>query len=294
MTWVDNDLALDIAPKLKHLKEVEGLFASSKFLQMIPTVLEVLNIPYWSCVDCKPDSIVRHGTRLRRLTLHSQPHSWINECLPRDEDLLEMANGLPHLEELAIDVAIDSKANDWPYSSLEIIAKFRSIRVIRIWFELGIGENSLTPTPALTAFVARQLFEYLHARNKNIQRLEVGPRDSSDRPATNILSEASLEVKRCRRFVCEVSTYDCNPAKIRVTSPDFSDEMSSELDRLVMENSEEKRALFNDSRDLFLKAALDGPLSSDEYSAWEQARNLANASTPRRSAKGIRKYIPRL
>jgi hypothetical protein len=85
--------------------------------------------------------------------------------------------------------------------------------------------------------------------------------------------------------------YDCNPAKLSVTCPDFSDEMNLELDRLASENSEGRRALVNNSRGVSLKVALDGPLSSDEYSDWCQSRYHTKACIFWRSAKGIRRYM---
>lgn len=296
LNGIDHDLALDIAPKLTHLKEVVG--QNANFLQTIPTMLKLLDIPYWSRVDWKPDSITRHGAELRKLRIHGYPQSWITERLLNDEDLLTLCNGLPHLEELAIDVAIDSKASDWPYSSLEIIAKFRSIRVVSLWFELG--EESVTPpAPALTVLAARQMFEYLHTRNRNIRRLEVDSRASSTAGGLYYgeYHQYSWEAKRCRRFVCEIQTYDCDSARLSVTCPDFSDEMNLELDRLATENGEERRAIYNDSRDLLLKVAIDGPLSLDEYSAWDQSRKrpkAIKASMFRRSTEGIRRYISKL
>ena len=288
---IDSDMALEIAPKMTHLKEVVTEFECAAFLEEIPTALKLLNIPSWSHVDCRPDPITRHGAELRMLKIHRAEHQWTTDSLVTDKDLVDLCNGLPHLEELAIDISRDQKAKDWPYSSLEIIARFPSIRIVQLWFELGTGHPT-PPTPPLTVFAARQLFEYLRERNKKIQRLELGSRAPSATPYW-LGDQPSWEVQNSMRFVCETSIYDGN-AELRVTCPDFSKEMNAELGRLAAENREGRRELSKDTTGLSLKVMLDGPLSLDEWTAWHQYRLYLQTSIFRRSARSVQKYILKL
>ncbi len=275
---INSDLALKIAPKLTHLKEVvfgercgalwEERKLTATFLDEIPTALELLSIPSWSHVDYKPSPITRHGAELRKLKMHRVEKWWTTDSLVTDKDLVDLCNGLPHLEELAIDIARDKNGNDWPYSALDIIARFSCLRTVQLWFELGNGRPA-PPTPHLTVFAARQLFGYLRERNKNIQCLKLGSRAPSAAPYW-FRSHPCWEVQNSISFVCEVSIRDGDAAEgfIRVTCPDLSREMNAELGHLVKGNRKERRGLSEDVTRLPLKVALDGPLPIDEWTAW--------------------------
>jgi hypothetical protein len=110
-------LALEMAPKLTALKEVvfeqrfDLRWDRTAFLEQIPTALELLTIPSWSNVSNKPGPITRHGAALRRLTMHCLEPLWTADSLVTDADLVALRNGLPHLAELALDIARDKTGN---------------------------------------------------------------------------------------------------------------------------------------------------------------------------------------
>jgi len=122
-------LALEMAPKLTALKEVvfretfDLRWDKTAFLEQIPTALGLVSIPNWGHVSNKPGSITRHGAALRKLTIH-RVEPWTADSLMTDTDLVDLCNGLPHLAELALDIARDTNGNAWPYSTLDIIARF--------------------------------------------------------------------------------------------------------------------------------------------------------------------------
>jgi hypothetical protein len=278
---IDFDLALKMAPKLTHLKEAvfERQFnagweeRTAMFLEEIPTALELLSIPAWSYVAYKPGPITRHGAALRKLKMHRVEQWWTTDSLVTDKDLVGLCNGLPHLEELAIDIARDENGNgnNWPYSALDIIARFLCLRNVQLWFELGDGHRPLTPY--LNVSAARQLFSYLRKRNQNIQRLELGLRAPSSPPYW-YGDQPCWAVQNSISFVCEVSIRDGDAAEgfLKVTCPDLSREMNAELDRLAKGNREGKRRVPEDAMRLSLNVALDGPLTMDEWTAWRRGK----------------------
>jgi hypothetical protein len=295
---IPDNLALKIAPKLTHLKEVifeergseywEKEKTTATFLEEIPTALELLSIPSWSNVGNKPGPITRHGAELRKLKIHEQ--WWTAHSLVTDKDLVDLCKGLPHLEELAIDMARDKNGNDWPYSALDIIARFSRLRTVQLWFELGDG-RATPPTPHLTVSAARQLFGYLRERNKNIQRLELG---SCARSFFSFVSDQpSWEMQNSISLVCEGSIRDGDVVEdfIRVTCPRFSKEMNAELGRLANGNREGRGGLPEDATRLSLKVALDGPLTRDEWTAWQELQSLHWHKAHRRQTSIFRRFV---
>lgn len=262
------NLVLEMAPKLTALKEFILDLCGDKteltaFLEQIPTALELLSIPSWSYIGDKHGAITQHGAALRKLTIHCL-EPWKADSLVTDTDLVTLCNGLPHLEELTLDIARDKARNAWPYSTLDIIASFQCLRSIKLWFELV---SAPLPTPHLTVSAARQLFAYLRERNKNIRRVELcsgAPRGWTYTGDPSWASQNSI------RLLCEVSLRDVDVADgfMRVTCPDFSKEMNAELHRLSKETREGRRGVAEDAKTLLLEVALDGPLTYDEWRAW--------------------------
>jgi hypothetical protein len=281
-------LGLDIVPKLIALKEVvfENRFNrqwdKATFLEQVPTELELVSIPGWSYVSRKPGPITRHGAALRKLTIHCM-EPWTS--LVTDADLVALCNGLPHLTELALDIARDKNENDWPYSSLEIIARFPCLRSVILWFELGYGLPSL-PIPHVTVSAAHHLFAYLRERNRNIQRLELysGAPSAANQATRTPISDWALQ--NSVRLLCEVSLLDGDAVDgfIRVTCPDFSKEMNAELGRRVKENREGRRGLAENAMGLLLEVALDGPLTLQEWKDWVELTRGYEAQRRQKSA----------
>jgi hypothetical protein len=71
---------------------------------------------------------------------------------------------------------------------------------------------------------------------------------------------------------------------IRVTCPDFSEEMNAELSRRVKENREDRRGLAEDAMRLLLEVALDGPLTLQEWRAWVELMQRHKAQRQQKSA----------
>ncbi|RYP16767.1 hypothetical protein DL767_010133 [Monosporascus sp. MG133] len=271
-------LASAIAPTLTGLRELTlEQFSSveADFLDEVTSLLEILSISGWSRVDNNPNPINRHGATLRKLKIH-QPERWWRDdthVFLTAADLVQLSNGLPHLEELAIDIARDENANGWPYGALDAIAKFSSLRTAEVWFPLGIEPPA--PRPFLTISSARHLFSYLRERNESIQRLIL----HSGAPvppvafffATLISREPSWAMRNSVTFVCDmVYDGDAEERRLSVTCPDLRTDMNAQLCRLAQQADRgrmDPRELDVDG--LRLRAALDGPLTMDEWEAWQ-------------------------
>jgi hypothetical protein len=169
---------------------------------------------------------------------------WPASSLITDADLVALCNGLPHLIELALDIARDKNENDWPYSSLEIITRFPCLQSVKPWFELGYGLPS-RPIPHVTVSAARHLFAYLRERNRNIQRLELYSGAPSPPGFAFRHPNSDWAMQNSVRLLCEVSLRDGDSVDgfIRVTCPDFSEEMNAEPAHRVKENREGRRGL---------------------------------------------------
>jgi len=278
LNCIPSNLALEIAPKLTALKEIilGDLYWDktelTAFLEQIPTALELLSIPSWSYIGGKHGAISQHGATLRKLAIHSS-EPWKADSLMTDTDLVTLCNGLPHLEELTLDIARDKARNAWPYSTLDIIASVRCLRSIQLlfelWFELGT-EGPELPTPHLTVSAARQLFAYLRERNKNIRRLELC---SGTLKKWTFTRDPSWASQNSIRLLCEVSSRDIDAAYgfVRVTCPDFSTKMNAELGHFSSKETREgRRGVAEDAKRLLLEVALDGPLTYDEWTAWNK------------------------
>jgi hypothetical protein len=287
---IPSTLGLDIVPKLIALKEVvfEHRFGrqwnKATFLEQVPTELELVSIPAWSYVSSKPGPIIRHGAALRKLTIHCM-EPWTAGSLVTDADLVALCNGLPYLTELALDIARNKNENDWPYSSLEIIARFPYLQSVKLWFELGYG-LPLRPIPHVTVSAAHHLFAYLRERNRNIQRLELSSGAPSTPSQATWTPDSDWAIQNSVRLLCEVSLRDGDAVNgfIRVTCPDFSKEMNAELGRRVKENREGRRGLAEDVMGLLLEVALDGPLTLQEWKTWVELTRGYEAQRQQKSA----------
>ncbi|PVH84025.1 hypothetical protein DL98DRAFT_92030 [Cadophora sp. DSE1049] len=272
---IPKDLALKIAPKLTLLKEVvleEEYWDKSEFLEGIPTALEVLSIPSWGHISNQPSPIIRHGAALRKLTIHRQESKHNPRIFLADTDLVVLCQSLPYLTELILDIARDTKKNAWPYSSLDIIAKFPSLKVVELWFELG-NRWAASQTPHLTVSAARELFNYLHQRSSNIQSLKL--RSGVPGRASHIFGDPSWELQNSVYFLCKVSICDGDAADgyVTVTCPQLSTEMNAELTRLSKLSSKE-RGPANNATELSIKVALEGPLTMEDWKAWGRLQDL--------------------
>ncbi|KAI4866633.1 hypothetical protein F4820DRAFT_243761 [Hypoxylon rubiginosum] len=276
-----NDIPCEVAsvmlPKLVSLKEMvvaDRCYAWDKttFLNEIPSTLELLSIPSWEHVGYKPDSIIRHGTQLRRLEVHRAEHMPYH--FVTDQDLVQLCDGLPRLEELAIDIARDENTNDWPYGALDAIARFPRLRTVELWFQLGYGRDP-APTPFVTVSSASYLFGYLCKRSKSIQRLIL----HSGAPSSLIMTgpytrdKPFWAMQNSVTLVCNMA-YEGNAkgGVLSVTCPNLSNELNRKLARLSRGEGDGIILADLDVKELPLKTALDGPLTMAEWEDWQHQR----------------------
>lgn len=261
-----------IVPKLTRLREVafDDLehIDHTEFLNELTSTLESLSIVCWENVGSRPDPIIRHGATLRKLRVHRRELRDINMT---SQDIAQLCKGLPRLEELAIDIARDEVANDWPYEALDAIASLPSIRTIELWFKLGCPRPRaptpfVAPTPFLTVSSSRRLFSYLHERNKNIRRLILHSgapwHESWD-------GHPTWDMQNSMTFVCTM-VYACGEegGSIRVTCPDLGRALNAELEHLDQVDRDWSVSSKLDPVRVPLKVALDGPLTEDEWESW--------------------------
>lgn len=261
-----------IVPKLTGLREVEfdhlEHIDHTEFLNELTSTLESLSIVCWENVGSRPDPIIRHGATLRKLRVHRRILRDINMT---SQDIVQLCKGLPHLEELAIDIARDEVANDWPYEALDAIASLPSVRTIELWFNLGCPRPRaptpfVAPAPFLTVSSSRRLFSYLHERNKNIRRLILHSgapwHESWD-------GHPTWDMQNSMTFVCTM-VYACGEegGSIRVTCPDLGRALNAELEHLDQVDRDWSVSSKLDPVRVPLKVALDGPLTEDEWESW--------------------------
>ncbi|RYP63440.1 hypothetical protein DL771_009293 [Monosporascus sp. 5C6A] len=282
LNHINSCLVPAITPKLTGLRELKFKVFSwdeAGFLGEIASPLEILSIPGWYRVDNKPNPINRHGATLRKLKIHKPEREWWTNrhSFITAPDLVQLSNGLPHLEELAIDIARDENANKWPYGVLDAIARFPILRTVELWFPLG--NEPPAPRPLLTVSSARHLFSYLRERNESIQRLILhsgAPLPPSLLEIALLGNKPSWAMHNSVTFVCNmVYDGDAEEGSLSVTCPDLSTDMNAQLRRLAQQADQgrmDPRELDGDR--IRLQAALDGPLTMDEWEAWQDEQHV--------------------
>ncbi|KAH8667043.1 hypothetical protein BX600DRAFT_436414 [Xylariales sp. PMI_506] len=194
---------------------------------------------------------LRFGTSLKVLRVHQPEKSWSGRYhgFISAPELVQLSNGLIHLEELAIDVAREQDSDEWPYPMLDAIAGFKSVRSVEIW--LPLGGDPPARTPSLTVTSARLLFNYLRARTENLQRAIF---HSGAPPYWHEQDEKSWAARNSITLMCD-RAFDYG---IMEDSPD------------KVREDEPARMQCNM---IALKVALDGPLTKDEWDTWKEEQS---------------------
>ncbi len=294
---IPSDLASLIAPKLTRLKELmfeerfDLRWDKTGFLNEITSPLELLSIPSWDHTGKNPGTITRHGAGLRKLKIHQLELLWTTDSCVTDRGLAQLSNGLPRLEELAIDIARDRDANDWPYKALDAIAKFPCLRTVELWFRLSDGYEPAPAKPILTISSARHLFSYLRERNQKIQRLILHSGAPSPSPFT-FDGQPSWAVQNSSTLVCNmVYDGDAEEGCLSVTCPSLSKELNARLDRLARGGSSRIVPAELDEESLPLHVALDGPLSVDQWLDWRGRQYVRRRKTQREQTSMLGRFI---
>ncbi|KAI1080912.1 hypothetical protein F5B20DRAFT_588874 [Whalleya microplaca] len=298
LNTLHGDMVESITPKLTSLREAvfdDGNaygFHKTAFLDGLIAPLEFLSICNWVEIG-KPETITQHGATLRKLKIHQLEGLYNADSYVTDEDLAKLCNGLPRLEELAIDIARDENANDWPYGALDAIAKFPRLRTVELWFKLGWGSTPI-PAPYITVSSARYLFDYLRKEENNIQRLIL----HSGAPGYGFLhrqycGEPPWSEQNCITLVCNMVYHsDAQQGVFSVTCPSLSKELNVELNRLAQQDDRNQINLKElDEKSLPLKIALDGPLTMDEWKTWRHQQWVRRRKAYRQQNSMLGRFI---
>jgi hypothetical protein len=253
------------------------------FLETVPSMLESITVPNFASL--KPAPIIRHGSRLRSLELvcpvpgcPGRPdYQWtegIATCSSRG-DLIELRDGLPRLEHLAIHIAADG--SDWPYSMLDILAGFPRLRSAKLYIALAVPQSEVdAPAPPhVTTASAESLLRYMrehsNAEPPSLQRLHLCSDHGSDVDGGRGGGSGGWVVSaNATEIVCEVTHDNDREGRTGVTvaCPKLSEALNEKL-RLVVRGEETPSPA--DMAKIDFKVALEGPISSSLY--WQMRKS---------------------
>jgi hypothetical protein len=257
----------------RHLKRFQNMNGTDErdtvqFLQDLPTALESISVPNLPTLGTGP--LIRHGPRLRRLELlrSDHPHNdkW-KESAVTCEDLVRLRDGLPYLEELALDIAKDG--DDWPYKSLEILASFPRLRNLKLTIGLASpeGRDEAPATPYLTMASAETLFRYIRehsssSKHPSLQRLHVSSLgEVYGNPHWAKHNSTSFIVRKSAGGGDGGGGGGGGPDKVTVSCTKLREELNEKMRRVIRGEAvptSEEMSWIN------FKVALDGPLSEEQ------------------------------
>ncbi|KAI0842787.1 hypothetical protein F5Y06DRAFT_256088 [Hypoxylon sp. FL0890] len=174
LTTCDTRFALKIMPYLTSLKEfacINNWGPMKTFYEQVPSSLESINVPHIATIGLQ--NLLRHRRTLKKLTIHQEGYTstWRERAIDA-KTLITIRDNCPHIEELSLNISRDG---EWPYEMLDILAGFGSLRVLKIWFELGNASNPVQPYVNFSA--VGSLFKYLHehatGRRHRLTKLEI-------------------------------------------------------------------------------------------------------------------------
>ncbi|KAI5457548.1 hypothetical protein BGZ63DRAFT_394951 [Mariannaea sp. PMI_226] len=271
-------LASGIAPKLTALRELvleELSWLQADFVRDITSPLELISLSGWGRVNSNPNFISRFGATLQRLRIHEPERRGEAGTFITPTDLIHLSKNLLHLRHLALDIDRDVDTQEWPYSALDAIATFPSLRTVELWLPLGMAPPA--PTPILIESSARYLFRYLRERNGNIQQLTLHSGAPSNNASSYLSSlidfQPSWAIHNSVSFVCKMIYSGETPPEgdwSTVSCPDLSAEMNAQLHQLARQANRKLPDYKKLNRDeLCMRVALDGPLDAIGWEAWK-------------------------
>ncbi|KAH9904707.1 hypothetical protein F4778DRAFT_730441 [Xylariomycetidae sp. FL2044] len=291
-----NELGTLIAPKLTSLREL--ILHSSRegtaILDQIPASLQSLSVPGWRFASGHCEAILRHGEELRVLKMHGWPVSDTESPAITDRGLDRLRDGLPHLEQLEVELRRDhdGEKKSWPYAALDAIAKFRRLRTVEVWFDTFEG------TPAVTASSVRHLLGYLRRRNRHIERLVVHAGVWSKRMDTMVrVYDANHDYwlrDNAITLICDRIHSDDDDDKdiaCSVICPNLNRELNAQLNRHLQLRGTAGGGgglidlMKLDEKSLALKVALDGPIPEHAMFNWRYPRPQTRSEKLRRQVK---------
>jgi hypothetical protein len=265
-------LASKLVSRLKALKEVDfsdmhhlEQHTVRAFLEGLPSVLESISIS--SVAPVGTAAIMLHSSGLRKLEIH-QKNIWgssFDKATISSQDLALLRDGLPRLEELAVDLARNGDA--WPKDLLDILVTFPSLHSLSLCFELGHPNQHMPPScrPYVTASTASKLFSYLlehpYRKPSRLSRVQVSSCRSSQ-PPTFLFSEHDYwPEENSTIIVCE-TVYPESNNEFTVTCPNLSYSGNEILQR-VLDNPQIPSTSRPDT--VSFRVALEGPLSFEDW-----------------------------
>ncbi|KAI1142638.1 hypothetical protein F5Y05DRAFT_365564 [Hypoxylon sp. FL0543] len=175
LTTHDTQFALTVMSYLTSLKEFSSSWnneAAKTFYEQVPSSLESLTVPNMACIGL--ENLLRHKSTLKKLTIHQEESyepTWLQMAIDA-KTLIAIRDNCPYIEELSLDISRDG---EWPYEMLDILAGFRSLRFLKIWFELGVADSSNPVQPYVHFSAVRNLFKYIHEHKtgNRLAKLEI-------------------------------------------------------------------------------------------------------------------------
>ncbi|CAH0057791.1 unnamed protein product [Clonostachys solani] len=223
--------ALQVAPKLSALEEASFGGSSDpkkvrEFYDTVPNPLSFIDIQQFDALGV--DGIIRHASKLTRLRIHQrQLRDWSEHTIDA-RSLLEIQKACPLIEELVLDI---KREGDWPYEILDILAGFRNLRRLTLWFELGwVGHEPFDAVqPVVNYFGVETLLTHINStRPSNSKPLkEMKVYCGCPRPIKGYPSQQGLWPRRnTSSYICQLSERDDQAASgvFHITCPGLTDD----------------------------------------------------------------------
>uniref|UniRef100_A0A8H7K0Z3 F-box domain-containing protein n=1 Tax=Bionectria ochroleuca TaxID=29856 RepID=A0A8H7K0Z3_BIOOC len=254
--------ALRVAPKLSALEEASlGVVSNPKiireFYDTVPNFLHAIEIHQFDALGV--DGIIRHASKLKSLGIHQrQSRDWSEHTIDAPS-LLEIQKACPLIEALDLDI---KREGDWPYEILDILAGFRNLRRLTLWFELGwVGHEPFDAVqPVVNYSAVETLLTYLNSKrppnSKPLKELKVYC--GCLRPIRGYPSSEGLwPRKNTSSYICRLSERDDQAPNgvFHITCPMLTDDENTLLQKMRTENVEMPK-----KQSRALRVALNGPV----------------------------------
>ncbi|CAI6094224.1 unnamed protein product [Clonostachys chloroleuca] len=254
--------ALRVAPKLSALEEASlGVVSDPKiireFYDTVPNSLSAIEIHQFDALGV--DGIIRHASKLRTLGIHQrQSRDWSEHTIDAPS-LLEIQKACPLIEALDLDI---KREGDWPYEILDILAGFRNLRRLTLWFELGwVGHEPFDVVqPVVNYSAVDTLFTYVNSKrpsnSKPLKEMKVYC--GCLRPIRGYPSQEGLwPRKNTSSYLCQLSERDdqAPDGVFHITCPMLTDDENILLQKMRTENVEVPK-----EQSRALTVALNGPI----------------------------------
>lgn len=260
---------VSLSSPFNHIdNSIPGFFAA------LPGTLTSITLPDLARSLISPATLIVHAATLRTLALTDAP-------IP-NADLAALRDGLPSLTSLTLVAAREAGA--WPHDTLAIVAGFRSLEELTLWFDVGPSKEPLTPY--LTVSATAEMFAYLRGRGARRLRRLWAHSGLKERPITGLRWRFDNDWEDYNRmgFVCEMVGDGGRDGPLGATRCLALDGRRNERLRKVaagglMEEGEKRDARF--------VIALKGPMPEKEWMAWTEA----TWTSPRRDDhEGLREW----